>query len=52
MLPRLKRIHTALLVKNTNRNSLFQLFCMKASAAQVKMHDVFRENADLLFSHK
>lgn len=31
---------------------LFQLFYMKASPAQVKMHVVFTENDDLLFSHE
>lgn len=51
-LPRLKRTQMALVVKNVNWNSLFQLFCMKASPAQLKMHDVFTENADLLFSHE
>lgn len=42
----------ALVVKNVSWNSLFQLFRMKASPAQLKMHDVFTENADLLFSHE
>lgn len=50
--PRLKRRQMALVVKNVSWNSLFQLFCMKASPAQLKMHDVFTENADLLFSHE
>lgn len=40
------------LVKSTNCNSLFQWLCMKASLAQVKVHDVFTENADLLFSQE
>ena len=52
MLPRLKQIQMSLEEKNMDWNSLFQLFCMKASPAQVKMHDVFTENADLLFSHE
>jgi len=52
MLPRLKPIQMALEEKNMDWNSLFQLFCMKASPAQVKMHDVFTENDDLLFSHE
>ena len=52
MLPRLKQIQMSLEEKNMDWNSLFQLFCMKASPAQVKMHDVFTENADLLLSHE
>ena len=52
MLPRLKQIQMALEEKNMDWNSLFQLFCMKASPAQVKMQDVFTENDDLLFSHE
>lgn len=49
MLPRLKPIEMALALKNVTWNSLVQLFCVKASPAQVKMH-VFTESADLLFS--
>ena len=51
-LPRLKWIQMALAEQNTDCISLFQLFCMKASPAQVKVHDVFTANADLLFSHE
>lgn len=52
ILPRLKQIQMALEEKNMDWNSLFQLFYMKASPAQVKMHVVFTENDDLLFSHE
>lgn len=52
LLPRLKAGRTALMVKNMNCNSLFHLLRMKASPAQVKTHDVFTENTDLLFSQE